>query len=928
MRTRTGIWLMALVAMVLLTAAARAGTLRGQVTDKESGEELIACDVVLIGTGRATQTDLEGHYVFDDLAGGNYNVRVSYLGYNTKVLADVAVPATGEKTLDVKLESFRADAIDDVMVTATRIMSTDSAVLSDRKQSSVVGDAISAAQISRSPDSQAGDAMKRVTGVTVQGGQYVNVRGMPDRYNVTIVDGAVATSVDPDLDRKSFNFEMIPASLLSSIEVLKTATPDMPGDFTGGLVVLNTKEFPDQAKTTISIGTGGTSGVTGEEFFRDAESGGWDWLGIDDGGRDRPQALIDAGTFPTEESTYPDQVARSLANRWGTEKTSAPANSKYAISHGNKWTVLGREVGLVAAATYKNSYDIKEDFKSYESDQTGTANRFFEPTKYEWNMAGGLLLNTSLKLSDRHRISFKNLLGHTAEESYLTASKDNNQPSQWHVLEWEEKNQITSTVSGTHNLPVAGDLELEWRAGYNENTAKEPDHRWLEYQTDPWRMLTNRRYWLDVNEYKRSLSSDLTWTFGDRDRPSKAKVGAQWSTRRRGLSNSPYNARPVGNTGGGTVFLPPDQIFAPENFKDGLLQLIYQDQFEGSYDGTNATNAVYAMLDVPFSLWLEEFRLTGGVRQESMRMSVEAYDKGTNDTQVARLNTSDLLPSVNLTYFYDENTNVRLGYYKSLNYPDMRELAGVLSVDLNNNWAVLGNPDLERAVIQNFDLRVETFPGGPSSGQVVAFSLFHKDLDQAIETTITSNAAYWDQLTWFNGSGRNSGFEFEARKNLGMIGESFENVTLMGNYTRVWSVVDEIRFQNPDGSGIGSDEITERQLQGQSPWIVNLSLQWDVPRFASTLTVLYNKIGRRLDTVNEFAHLNLYDLPRDLLDAALVVKLPHDGKFKFTAKNILAQDKLSDFLVDKNIDGLSYNDERFGYESDSTSYSMTVSWSF
>ncbi|MDD5719482.1 MAG: carboxypeptidase regulatory-like domain-containing protein [Candidatus Krumholzibacteria bacterium] len=299
---RSGCVAIAVLSWLTMAAgiASAEGSLTGQVKDRDSGEELIAVDVVLVGAGLAAQTDLFGRYSFDDVLAGAYSVRFSYLGYNTRVIDDVREVDGETRRLDAVLESYRANAIDDIMITGTRILSTEGAVLADRKQAAVVGDAISAAQISRSPDGQAGDALKRVTGLLVDSGGYVNVRGMPDRYNVIVVDGAVATSVDPDLDRKSFNFEMIPSNLLSSLQVFKTALPDMPGDFTGGFVRVNTFEFPESQTTQVSIQSGWSEESSDQVFFRDAHRGSADWYGRDDGGRDRPAPLVDAGRLPSD----------------------------------------------------------------------------------------------------------------------------------------------------------------------------------------------------------------------------------------------------------------------------------------------------------------------------------------------------------------------------------------------------------------------------------------------------------------------------------------------------------------------------------------------------------------------------------------------------------------------------------------------------
>jgi hypothetical protein len=922
---RAGTLGVVLCLVAICGSVAAAGTLTGRVVDEDSGEELIAADVVLIGTGRATQTDLEGYFAFDDLAAGLYDVRVSYLGYNTRVLPEVEVPDSGTKDLAIELESFRADAIDDVMVTATRILSTESAVLADRKNAVVVGDAISAAQISRSPDGQAGDAMKRVTGVTVRGGQYINVRGMPDRYNVTIVDGAVVTSVDPDLDRKSFNFEMIPANLLASLTVVKTPTPAMPGDLTGGLVEINTVEFPDQPTSSISLGTGWTADVTGEPFYRDAYSGDTDWLGIDDGGRDLPQIVVDAGRRPSDgpDFAYPDEVARALPNRWGTEATTAPVKQSYALSHGNKFRVFGRDLGVVAAVTYGAGHDIthihKEDNRSWS-----------DLTEYESEVRLGGLANLNLKLADRHTLSFKNLLGHSAEESFLTGYKSLNNLIYRHVLEWEEKNQLTSSLGGTHGLPVGGDVTFDWLVFYNENSAKEPDLRWIDYNIDanPPVMNINRRHWLDLDEYRRGVDASLRWRLGDVDRPTALEAGLTLSTRRRHSNHRPYNmGRPVADpTADGRIFLPPDRIFAPENFKEEFFTLRYQDQFEASYDGTHASDAYYLMLDAPFDVMQEEFRLTGGARIETAQYAVDAYDKGIDATISARSRTTDLLPSLNLTYMYDEWTNVRFAYFGSVNYPDLRELAAVNSVDLVEDYQVRGNPDLRRARIANYDLRFERFP---TYGEVMAVSFFYKDMRDAIESKLIYSSAYVDRFEFFNSDGENYGYELELRKKLGFLGTAFSDITLQANFTRVWSTVEFPVLENPESGSESVDTVLgTRQVQGQSPYVVNVSLQWEDVNLGTSVNVLFNKLGRRLESLKAVAEDNVYEEPRNLLDAAITQRVAGGGKLKFTARNILGEDTRWTWNVDRNVAGEDPLSLPYGGESDGTAYSLSLSWKF
>jgi outer membrane receptor protein involved in Fe transport len=780
---------------------------------------------------------------------------------------------------------------------------------------------ISAAQISRSPDSQAGDALKRVTGLMVENGGYVNVRGMPDRYNVTVIDGALATSVDPDLDRKSFNFEMIPANLLSSLQVLKTALPDMPGDFTGGYVKVNTVEFPERATTSVSIESGVEQSAAGATFYRDAYSGGTDWLGIDDGGRDRPGEVIDAGPLPNDGIAYPDAVGRALPNRWGTETVETPLPISLSLAHGDLFRPFGRKLGVVGAVSFKTKSQIYDGYKS--DDPT---DNFFEYSDYLSEINAGALLNLNLELADRQTLSFKNLLGRNTEESFLAAYKQGNQYSYRHVLEWEEKQQLTSSLSGEHALPLGG-LELGWRVYYNENRAKEPDLRYLEYhlETEPISMLTNRRHWLYVDEFRRGADGRLSWVLGDVDRPTRLSAGVTFSDRERGLRNSPYHVARDG-VSGGLVFLPPEEIFAPENFKEGLFTLRYQDQFEGSYDGTQALNAYYAMVDLPFSVGLEELRLAGGARVENNKMAVDAYDKALETFTSASFNSTRVLPSANLSYEYDERTNLRLAFYQSENYPELRECAPVKSNDVKNDWEVQGNAELEVARIDNYDLRAEFFP---RFGEVFAVSFFYKDLTNAIETSLNSQPNYLDLLSWFNGDGHNYGIELEMRTRLDFLGRALRDLTLAGNYTRVWSEVEFFTLENPDDEGQSARfRQSTRPLQGQAPWVLNLSLKWESLRLGTSAAVLYNRIGRRLVSVAEDPAFNVYEEPRHLLDAAITQEIGENLSLKFKAKNILGEWRHSVFDVDQGPGTREPQVLPYGYQSDRPTYKLGLTYRF
>lgn len=922
--------LLAPVAAACLLAAplnALADGLKGLVRDRDSKSELIGADVVLVGTGLKTSTDINGRFEFPGLAPGTYELRATYLGYNTRFLGNIRVVPGPPLELAVELESFKAYETDEMVVSGSRVLSTDSALMINRQQASVIGDAISAAQISRSPDGNSGDALKRVPGLTVNDGKYVFVRGIGDRYNVTEVNGVQMSGTNVDRDRKSFNFDMVPANLLANITVIKQATPDLPGDFAGGLVRINTLEFPEGPTTAAGYTIGAISGATGSTLQYDAIRGDTDWLGIDDGGRDFPDALRDSTVIYQNLSLRNPYLARALPNRWTTEGRPAPPRMSFNLSHGNKLRLLGIDVGFMGAASYGDKADLEDES---EIRIGGNSVRAGGTTHHTQTTLGGLA-NIFLR-SGRQRIGFTNLYNRTTDSQITFMSGQDQKTFEWRTMSWHERYQFVDKLDGSHHLPgPGGGFELDWQVSYGESHAVEPDRRYLAYNLDfePKAMDENMRTWTWLDETRRGRGVDLAWspTRDDlaREHNLELKAGFKHDHRSRTFdSESWYTLRSQSSRfDGALAFLPPDSIFRPENYNEvsdprrGTKWEFVQDTvLSGSYVGTHDIDAWYAMIDLPFSFRQEDLRLTGGARVEDSDQVVYSIQNklfpGLQDT--SRIDKRDVLPSVALTWLYDEDTNVRVGYYESVNRPEFREVAPVLRRDYRTFENMKGNPNLKRAQIRNYDLRVEHFPG---PGQVLAASAFYKRMSDAIEDTLLTAEAERPTATFTSTpEARNWGFELEVARKLDRFALT-RHLTLAANYTRVWS---EVVFDNPRTLEVVEQD--KRQLQGQAPWSVNVSLQWENPGTQTNLGVLANRVGRRLDKLAENMFEYVYLEPRTRLDLVGTQQLPWSLKMKLAVTDILAKPTIKTSSTEEG-EQYTYSDV-----SESTSYALSISGKF
>jgi len=855
------------------------GILSGKVWDEVTGEELVGANILLVGTSRGGNTDLNGRFSVRGVPVGTYDVRITYVGYATKLVRGLQIVGGEQEPLQITLRSEQVEA-EEVVITAERLLSTESAILANRQKAASIGDGISADQIKRTPDATSGDALKRVTGLTVVDNKFVFVRGVTDRYNGTMLNGVSVTSTDTDVDRKSFAFDMIPANLLENTVVVKTATPDMPGDFTGGMVQLNTIDFPSERVIRLGLSSSYNS-ITSTQGFLVSNGGSRDWLGMDDGGRAFPSGLLSSG-----------QLAQQLPNTWASRGDRAPLNGSFNLALGDHLQIGDNdEAGIVGALTYSNAY-TKQEFAEAPTYVYGGQPVFrFTGTEYTRNILWAGLLDLNYKLERNHRFSVRNSYNQSAQDNVAVAEGINvpGSEARRQSITWNERSLYLLHVGGDHVFPVLSDLEVNWKLFSSSSKAEEPDRKQIEYTRsagDDYALGENYRTWSKLNEKSRGASVDVSFGIVG----AKFKVGAMVDTKDRSFGIRAFSTLPGRDPQYfSLLLLPASEIFAAQNFGPGKFQLYDASTFTGAYEGDQRLNGTYAMIDLPVEVAGMSFRLNGGARLESFEEHVTS-PKSLNDAALntSNLQATDLLPSVNLKISPTEALNVRLAHYQSVNRPEFRELANVLYLDFQTDQNTIGNPDLQRAYIHNNDIRVEYFPG---PGEVFAVSYFHKTIANAIEDRLLAAPDRYVK-TWFNSpSATNAGWEFEARVSLGHLSSLLQNVMLTANYTAVASQV-EYAEARTDQQGNVIRSTATRTMQGQAPWTVNLGLFYTHPTLGTGLNVMLNKQGRRLNAVGDVRDYDVFEEPRDMVDISLSQQLFDLMEAKFSVKNLLDKERI------------------------------------
>jgi len=912
------------------------GIVSGTVIDNWSQQGLPGVVVTVRGTTLATTTDLNGAYEIRGVPPGEQVVIFSKPGYARTIVTEVRVAAGQSSKVDNPLRP-EFYTMEEYEVTAAELESMSEIVLKDRQDSNIAMDVVGEDFIDKTGAGDVGEIMAKVTGVAVVDGKFVNIRGLGERYNLTTLNGGSVPSADPD--KRAVQLDIFPSEVVRAIETSKTFTPDQPANFSGGLVNIVTKRYPDDFLFNVSVGGGYNTQATGNDDFLTYDGGDTDWAGIDDGTRDIPddweqhdtertndllnQTRSGGGRTLASRTAAAEEIIRltSEFNEQMTPYTEAPPpDMNFGATLGHKHEIFGRDFGWLASASYDRKYRFDDDaFIGRYQAVGGTSS--MQPL-LEVNDVTGIeevnwsaLVNVAYELAEGHNIAFNALYNRNSEDNatyqsgLLNSFED--RLFERYVLHYTERELQTYQLHGDHEWPVflngVLDTRTDWLVGYATTSQDEPDLRLFEFVTDATGtpeiplsgVLEPTRFWRELEEETTNIKWDQTFAFeGWTGEEGNFKVGLWTESKERTYNDRRFGYRSNNSYAAFRRTQDPSRFLAPENlrFTTNTFGAFGFDAFVSErpfnrYEGTSDVDAGYAMLELPL---VPRLRVVGGARYEMSDITVENFGERTGSSE---LSNNDLLPSIGFIYEVVTNVNVRLSYSETVARPTFDEIAEVARFDFINNEILIGNPDLQETHIENYDLRWEWFR---RPGEVIAASLFYKVLEAPIEKTIvTANSQVQfqnrDEATVY-------GFELEARTRLDVLEFGARDWSLLdyfsvgANFTWVESEVDADEFEY-DFVEEGKDM---RPLQGQSPYIVNADITFDTvltnPDYATAVSLFYNIFGERLSEVSRFSP-NIYEQPVNTVDLVVSQQLGRHLKVKFAAKNLLdpTYEKLIDF---------------------------------
>ena len=888
--------LLLVLSIVCKVTLAQTGKVSGRIVD-ESNRPVAGASVKVVSTNTGVSCDADGRFTLTLATGKKFEIKITAVGFTPKILSDVEVKANQVNELYINLVTATKN-LENVIVTTSARKESTNALIQFQKNTNAVAQVISAEAIRRSPDKNTGESLKRVTGLSIQEGRYIIVRGLSDRYNQAMLNGVLLSSTEPD--RKTFSFDIFPAAIVENIIVNKTFIPEYSAEWAGGLIQVNTRDIPAKGFLNVQAGTNFNTNTIGKDFYT-YPGGKLDWLGMDDGTRALPDNFPTKNKFgEIQDNTAKIDLGKSIAAKsWAPEKRSsslAALGQSFQANGGFATKLFNKDLGGVVTVTYNRS--IRN--LSYENSFFTINNEKADPSfdynnnRYTEDVLWGALANFSLRINPNNKISFKNLINvNTSDYTTLRTGKDFESNSDVgeniRAYEYGFKNNtfFNTQVNGEHNIPSLK-LKFNWFGSFTILDQYVPEQRRLQYNqavgdpNAPYLALlsntlsqkTGSVFYSNLNDYIYNAGGDVTTNFNLFSRKQTVKAGYNFQVKDR-----LYNARPFSislpSDNPALKALDPSLIFAAENFGTANNQFHF-DEISGIYFrylANSILNAGYLQFDNSFTDWL---RAVWGVRYENFDQLVGSTLK--SDPRFNHSKVGDFLPAVNATFKLNNTTNLRVAGSQTVIRPEFRELTGTAFYDFEVGATIIGNPNLQRTKVTNADIRYEIYP---RAGELFTIGAFYKFFNNPIELAFNQTGAgssnTFNYLDNDKTTAQTFGAELEFRKKLDFV-PAFERFTVQGNFSYIHN---RVKF---------NEQTLDRPMQGQSPYLINAALQYDIEEAGLYATFLFNEVGRRILYVGNEQVPAVWEAPRALLDVQVAKKIMNNkAELKLNITDLLNQ---------------------------------------
>ena len=835
-------------------------------------------------------------------------------------------PAVAQETND-------EEVIEEVVATGTRLKGTATAVMEERKNQAFVADIMGAEQISRTGDSDAASALRRVTGLTLVDGKFIYVRGLGERYSSTQLNGLAVPSPDPT--RNVMPLDLFPSSIIESLSVQKAYSPSMPASFGGGNVDIRLRTIPSDFVMSVQGQLGYNS-----DNFDDAymyNGGSDDWMGKDDGTRAMPADIAAqyASKDFLDDLSQEESVAlfKQLNRDYDPVLESVDPDMKGNFSIGNSFDYNDDwRFGFLVATGYDRSTNVSEEYIGEQPLRNGDEIRmvryYDEVNTTEKSVKWSSLFNVGIDYNRQHRVDYsvivlsdtrdqiRDMIGNTAN---ITLS--DNQRVRKYEVQYEERKLFTNQIRGTHTFPELGFLGFDWKYSLGRSLRDAPGNMEARFLLEDENLdgiydretessvsnstVAGRYSFQGLHDRVENYAYNFNYPLMLDKWEMEFKAGGNFLTKTRTAENRrlDVSTRAFSDTSLLTGY-EFDEVLddeALDNASYTTQNLLRDTTVAGDdYAAGQKVDSYYFEADL---FWNNLWRFSGGVRYEDFRQAVVPFDPRTNqfdltddaDRSQLAFAEADFYPSLAVTYFLEQDMQLRFSYGKTVVRPDLREVSSATYIDPLTENPVGGTPGLETTSIDNFDIRWEWYR---EAGNNLSVGLFYKDMDTPIES-VQSPAQDGPPLIRIANAetGKMYGVEVEFLQGLEVIGDGvWDNLFLSGNLTLSDSEIELDPAAIDQQTGVSTSITnTTRAMTGHSKWVVNTQLGYDSDNGEHSASLVYNVFGPRILIPGIDGFDDSFEQPFHSLD--VVYKWYPDFNTTVTLKvqNMLDQEKKIEF---------------------------------
>lgn len=906
--------------IISVCCLAQNGIIKGTITDANTKETLIGATVLLQGTTKGAISDFDGNFMIDKVAKGSYNLVISYISYDNQIIRADVVDG-GEITINIGLKPASLD-IEEVKVVARRRDNTEVSMLSSLKAGNLIVSGITAQQISKSQDKDAAEVIRRVPGITITDGKFVIVRGLIERYNSVMLNGATAPSFEAD--KRAFSFDAIPSGMINDILIYKSPAPELPADFAGAAINIETKDVADENSLVVSYSAGYAQNATFSNEFNTYKGSKTDWLGWDNGSRNIPAGVPDRQGFAylydfSDAQANPQKfedigrVSKLFSNNWDTYKNVPFLDQSFSIASQRRFLLGKVTFGNLSAFNYgQSNTQIKRDRLEYQglSDFTGEVNKDFDfkDVISSQNSKMGFIHNWNILYGNNQKLEFRNFLNQTGTSSTTIRDGINyydGKTLRIYDLRFVSRLVYSGQLAGEQTFNRKQSI-IKWMLGYGLTKNKQPDNRRLTYVQDKtdgdtftdnyYLFIQNSpnvydagRLWSDMTEniYDTKIDIEHKFKLFGTEKDWVLKAGGFYEKKERSFNsriigvvafrNTPFDMH---NTA--TNLFVPENIFFRRTEPTSQFGFTYKDvnRPEDSYNASDEIQAGYIGLQVPI---LNKVTFYGGVRVEKFSRLITDFYVPTPTPELYDItsDTTNFFPSVNLSYNINEKHLIRASYGKTVNRPEFREMANFAYQDFDMFAIVHGNDTLKNAYIDNYDLRYEWYP---SLGEMISVAAFYKDFSNPIEVFLIPAGTGYDYKPFNTEKAYSMGLELDVRKQL----TELESASSFLHYLKDLTIIFNTSYIKSEiQTNLPFAREKHRIMQGQSPFIMNLGLNYLNPDNGLSVNLSYNTVGKRIAYVGSPVNPHTWELSRNSLDVTIQKQIGKRTTLKFGMKDIL-----------------------------------------